>query len=829
MHHASTPVRTRLRTVLITLLVSALGVSVLSPAASADEPASVRAAEILTALHDPEGTLPAGDLVAGQRPSRTRLPASRQVTVVAADGAYETFEVDSLPELRKVLDAVDLDPQLERVEEVPVAQVLTDPYEAMRWEMDKIRAPQARADGGTGSGVKIAVIDTGVDASHEDLAGRMLPGYDAIARRSGGGTDNDGHGTMVAGAAAASLNGVGTVGVAPQARIVPIKALDGGTGSFADVTAAVHWAVDAGVDVINLSLGAPAPYSPLHAAVRRATDEGILVVAAAGNDGAGQNRTFYPAAYPEALAVGATTSTDARATFSNTGSYLEVAAPGHQIISPHPTMRYAMWSGTSAAAPIAAGTAAAVWSVAPQLTAEQVREVLTTTSDDLGPVGRDESFGYGRIRADRAVARARALTTPTPPPAPTPDPEPEPEPTPEPDPGPAPDPEPEPEDDTPRPAPDAPSGTRLNWEGNLPRVSWAPATVPDGGPPVTGYTVRRSDGLFAMEMASLPPSARTFVDRAVADGRSYTYRVFAVSDAGVSPASAPVSGTVDLTAPAAPAAVARPANAAVVLSWPAVTDPSGVRNVTVRRRTGTGAYTTVATLAGNATTYTDRDVRWGTSYTYELRATDNRGNVSAARTVSSRPGDTAAPAAPRISVRAGSLEARVTFPAANDNFSGVARYEVRRGTSSCTRSSTLVSSSTSRDVRVRGLKHATTYRYCAFAVDRAGNVSARSNVVALTARDTTAPRPVRVTTSAQTRAARVSWTAATDPTAPIVYELRYGTSSCTARSPVIYRGQARAVQVNNMRSRTTYRFCVTAVDGAGNRSALSNVAAVTAR
>ena len=279
-----------------------------------------------------------------------------------------------------------------------------DPFWDEAWQLDDVNAPDAWSKGADGAGVTVAVVDTGVDASHLDLTGRVMNGADFVG--AGNGTnDPHGHGTHVAGIVAATLNnGVGIAGVAPEAQVLPVRVLDAeGSGRDSDIAAGITWAADEGADVINLSLGGPDPAPLLLAAIQYARGEGAVVVCAAGNEYLDGNPTMYPAAYSATVAVGAVTQGHGRAGFSSTGSYVDIAAPGSQIYSTLPGDIYGSSSGTSMAAPVVAATAADVLSKNTDFTPGQIINALTSTAVDLGPTGRDNAFGYGLVDASAAV------------------------------------------------------------------------------------------------------------------------------------------------------------------------------------------------------------------------------------------------------------------------------------------------------------------------------------------------------------------------------------------------------------------------------------------
>jgi subtilisin family serine protease len=276
-----------------------------------------------------------------------------------------------------------------------------DPDWNLQYGLVNIRAPQGWDYSTGSSAVTIAIVDTGVDLSHPDLAGKLVPGYDFV----NGDTipqDDNGHGTHVAGIAAASgNNGIGVAGVSWGARIMPVKVLNaGGNGSFADVAAGITWSADHGTQVINLSVGGASPSAVLQDAVNYAYGKGVLLVAAAGNTGSGV--ILYPARYPNVIAVGAVDNTNNHAGFSNFGPELDLAAPGASIYS---TVigGYGYLSGTSMAAPYVSGLAAILRGYPAGFSPDAIEWVMESTALDLGAAGRDNLYGYGLIQMDAAL------------------------------------------------------------------------------------------------------------------------------------------------------------------------------------------------------------------------------------------------------------------------------------------------------------------------------------------------------------------------------------------------------------------------------------------
>jgi len=265
-----------------------------------------------------------------------------------------------------------------------------------------------------GNGVTVAVLDSGVDFDHPDLQGRVItPGLNLLA--PGGARDDRGHGTMVAGIIAANRgNRRGIAGIAPGARILPVKVLDrDGVGDDIDIATGMAWAVARGADIINLSLGGPGESPLLTAAVANARAKGVVVVAAAGNDGRGL--VEVPAAIPGVLAVSATGNAGGMAAFSSFGPEVSVAAPGVRITStdlgrPAGSDTYSSESGTSFAAPIVAGVAALVRSRFPGLSAEAITARIRSTARDRGPAGVDDAYGHGVVDPLAALGARPAAT-----------------------------------------------------------------------------------------------------------------------------------------------------------------------------------------------------------------------------------------------------------------------------------------------------------------------------------------------------------------------------------------------------------------------------------
>lgn len=284
-----------------------------------------------------------------------------------------------------------------------------DPYWDDQWGMRIIQADSAWDIHKGSTSVTVAIIDTGIEYTHDDLSDHCINlGYDWV-NNDNDPMDDNGHGTHCAGVAAAIMdNGIGVVGVA-QVSIMAEKVLDEeGSGYADDVADGIVHAVDAGADVISMSLGSYFSSNLIKDACQYAWDKGCILVAAAGNDNI--QWRHYPAAYDTVIAVSATDKYDRKASYSNYGNWIELAAPGGDgedyhdwILSTYLDNWYAWSCGTSMATPHVAGLAALVWSYEPTLTNQELRQHLRDTADDLGASGKDRYYGYGRINAYRAL------------------------------------------------------------------------------------------------------------------------------------------------------------------------------------------------------------------------------------------------------------------------------------------------------------------------------------------------------------------------------------------------------------------------------------------
>ena len=295
----------------------------------------------------------------------------------------------------------------------PPVHAAADPLLAQQWGLFAIGADRVWTTT-TGQDVIVAVVDSG-SGPHPDLAENLLPGRSIIGTvesQDGRDIDASGHGTHVAGIiAAVANNGIGGSGVAPNAKILPIQVLDqAGQGDARDVAAGVRFAADNGARVINLSLGGATESSSLTQAITYANDKGVLVVAAAGNGGAA-DKPKWPASLDLTLAVTAVDQANNATSFDQRGDYIDLSAPGANIVS---TAKgdYVTLSGTSMAAGFVAGAAALLFAAEPRVTNAQVRDILLRTATDIGEPGRDVTFGAGLINMVAALAELQRMYPP---------------------------------------------------------------------------------------------------------------------------------------------------------------------------------------------------------------------------------------------------------------------------------------------------------------------------------------------------------------------------------------------------------------------------------
>lgn len=309
------------------------------------------------------------------------------------------FAANLSPELAKELAA---DPNVEYVEIDPKRYLLA---ESSPYGISMVQADQV-SDASTGNQT-VCIVDTGYDLGHEDLQSLRVTGSDGYGAFDTGLWSNDGHGhgTHVAGTIAGiGGNDLGVVGVNPSnhlnLHIVKVFDDNGDWAYGSDLIAAIDQCAQAGANVISMSLGGSGSSASENAAFEQAAADGILSIAAAGNNGT--SSLSFPASYDSVVSVAAVDSTGAKASFSQFNNQVEIAAPGVGVNSTLPNNQYASWNGTSMATPHVSGVAALVWSHYPECTAGQIRTALNATAEDKGIAGYDTSYGYGIVKAKDA-------------------------------------------------------------------------------------------------------------------------------------------------------------------------------------------------------------------------------------------------------------------------------------------------------------------------------------------------------------------------------------------------------------------------------------------
>jgi thermitase len=362
-----------------------------------------------------------------EREAVVRLKADTDPETVAllVDGEIiQQFRIDSMeyltiriPESETMERAVEI---LENADGTDYAEpnylyqtALTpnDPsFSSRQYYHQRINSPEAWEVTTGSESVIIAILDTGVDGTHPEFSGRMLAGYDYVSNIALTGEENsdqNGHGTHVAGIAAATGNdNIGIAGLDWNARIMPVRVLNAqGTGTVTGIANGIGFAVNNGADVINLSFSGKLYSNTMRDAIVYAREAGVIVVAAMGNNYSIRYNT-YPAGYRGVIAVGSTDARDQFSKFSTYGEWMSVSAPGSEIYSTFPNAEYKTASGTSMATPLVAGLAALVLAKNPDWTPSQVRSQIEATADDLGESGFDPYYGYGRINAGRALGEA---------------------------------------------------------------------------------------------------------------------------------------------------------------------------------------------------------------------------------------------------------------------------------------------------------------------------------------------------------------------------------------------------------------------------------------
>ena len=435
----------RNRTGLTWLFLAVIGIAITGSCMALGVPAHAQGIEPaatdipMASLPDNTGEYASGSLLVAFAPTaqskdRMDVLATNKLQVVGKLDGLD-ISIVSVPAGEELTMAKKLSqmPGVRFAEPDYVMYALGDPndtyYSTYQWNMSVIDGPTAWDISTGSSSITIAIADTGIDLNHPDLASKIVAGYDFVNNDSTA-QDDHGHGTHCAGIAAAITdNSRGVAGVNWQASLMPLKVLDStGSGYDSDVASSIVWAVDHGATVVSLSLGGTDQSQTLMDAIDYAHDHDVVIVAAAGNEYQEGNPTVYPAAYDHVIGVAATGSYDEHAYYSNTGYYVDIAAPGgnaaagSSILSTYwqaGSSGYEFLQGTSMATPHVAGLVALIQTIDPTLTADEVEWLIESTAADLGTTGRDDTFGWGRIDAAAALG---SIGDPAPTPSPTPEP-----------------------------------------------------------------------------------------------------------------------------------------------------------------------------------------------------------------------------------------------------------------------------------------------------------------------------------------------------------------------------------------------------------------------
>jgi len=270
-----------------------------------------------------------------------------------------------------------------------------DELYSSQWQLQMINADSAWKSEAYGNNVKVAVIDSGC-IEHKDLKGNVLEGKNYFDN-SADVTDNKGHGTHVSGIIASEMNGDGITGVAPKAKIVPLKCFDPSETTYVDdILGAIYDAVDVyGCDIINMSWGVAVDAPLLKEAIDYAAGKGVLLIAAAGNSGS--KTLYYPAAYENVIGVGSVSMNKTKSYFSQFNESVFITAPGEKVLSTYIDGDYRLMQGTSQATPMISGLAAVALSIKSNLTFKDLSRILSETAEDLGAEGYDVYYGYGLV------------------------------------------------------------------------------------------------------------------------------------------------------------------------------------------------------------------------------------------------------------------------------------------------------------------------------------------------------------------------------------------------------------------------------------------------
>ena len=658
---------------------------------------------------------------------------------------------------------------------------------------------------GTAVDVDIAILDTGINA-HPDLT---IAGGTNCTSGSGcsGSTfaDGHGHGTHVAGTAAAKDNGVGVVGTAPGARLWGVKVLGDSNGGYMSwFVAGLDWVVAQGdIEVVNASLSGGLD-AFTDQAITRTTAAGVVVVVAAGNNATDAANTS-PASSPNAITVSAYQDSDGSpgalagggddtfASFSNYGSVVDVAAPGVFINSTLRTGGYGSMSGTSMASPHVAG-AAAVYIVNNNLPATSARwqTVLDGFRGEWG-AGQQSACGFtGGRSAEPVVIMGGCSGGDTVPPT-------------------------------------AVSLTATAG-GRQATLEWSQSSDASG---IAGYRVYRAigaTGAFAL-LTTRSGTTHSHVDMELNNGTLYRYYVTAVDAAPIPNVSGPSASRsvtpADFVPPGVPVLTGNGFDKKVTLAWTKVVDPDGIKAYQLWRSAGGAAATLRATTSYSAVTFNDTMVLNDTTYRYTLRAVDKANNISAdSSIVTITPVDNMPPSVPSPSILVGDGKLTLKWAASKDT-SGVGSYSIYRAVGLGSFGAPIVVGGSTLTYVDAGLTNYTSYRYMVAATDIKGQASAPSTIRTSAPKDLTGPAAVAASGTASDGRADVSWSGATDVSGIGAYRVYRAAGTATTYTQVAsLASTARTFTQTGLLAGTNYRYLVRAVDTKNNLGAPSLPVAV---
>lgn len=737
----------------------------------------------------------------GPAQAETPTPAGDVETVSAIVVTDEGTEVVSrevpADEVADVTEELSDDPGVVSVDvDVPVSIMASnDPQRPNQWTFDAFAMDTLPPGTADGSGLIVAVLDTGVNASHPDLAGRVRcdlgadftddqPTYDPA---DNGCVDPHGHGTHVAGQiSAVSDNGIGIAGLS-NAEIMPVRVLGAtGGGSSAWAAAGIYHAVDNGASVINMSLGGG--YSSAYdTAVQYAVDHGVVVVASAGNNRQSGNSVNYPAASPGAFSIAATEQTGKSAPYSYSGPTVFISAPGSNVLSTSTSGGYASMSGTSMAAPNASGIIVRYRAGHPSATVAQIRTLIQQTANDIETVGRDNNTGYGMLDAFQLLTDTEG----------------------------------------PKAAPDVPqiSATPANLSVRL--AITPPAS---NGSPITGYTIKAYRGTSLVKTMTVSGSATAATVTGLINGVAYTFTISAKNLIGTGSTSSATAPVIPATVSAAPRfGVLTPGDTTAVVRWIAPTIPGGsARTGYTLKVYKAGVQVNCWLIGPDATSVLLSGLTNGSAYTFTLTADNAVGSSILARSTALTP--RTVPGAPVIgTVTPGAASATVRWTAPASTGGALISGYVVKIYSGTTLVKTVNALSSARSLLVTGLVNGTDYTATVTAKNIAGLGAASADSAVVTPR-TKPGKPVIGTPTAGNASATVTWTApSANGGAEITsYTVRAYRGTVLART-VVVPAPATSATVPGLVNGVAYTFSVSATNAAGEGLASSRSVAVTPR